>query len=127
MTTKGAAADVDMGADAGAVVGDTTEAAAADEGVLEGMATMVTAGADTTVGARETTRATTRVTTRIRIKAINKVKDTIMMNMVISKINKLLWLDHLKINQGSPTTTWGLQGMNNILFKRHPASTSVCA
>ena len=54
------------------------------------------------------------------------------MNMVITKINKLLQLDHLslghrKINLGSPITILGLEGQDQHLRKCHPVATSTCA
>ena len=120
---KGAAADADMEADVVAAVVDITADVAADVEDMADVATKVAAGADTMVVVRTTIKATSRT----RIKAINKVEDTTTMRKDTIKIIKLLQLDHLKINLGSPTTTWGLQGQDHHLLKRHPVNKSVCA
>ena len=125
MITKGAAADADMEADAVAVVVDTTAAVAAEE---EDMVAAAIKGADTMVGVKTTIKATTRT----RIKEINKVRDTTTMSRGTIRNTKLrqlghLNLAHLKINLGSPTTTWGLQGRDHYLHKRYPVTTSTCA
>ena len=122
---KGAAADVDMEADAVATVVDITADVAED---AEDMEDVATKGADTMVGVKTTIKETTRT----RIKEISKVKDTTTMSKGTMKTTKLLQLGylnlvHLKINLGSPTTTWGLQGQDHHLLKRHPVATSTCA
>ena len=125
MTTKGAVADVDMEADAVAVVVDTTAAVAEEE---EDMVAAAIKGAATMVGVKTTIKATTRT----RIKEINKVRGITTMNRGTIRNTKFLQLGHLnmahrKINLGSPTTTWGLQGWDHHHRKHHPVATSTCA
>ncbi len=121
MTTKGTAADVDMGADAVADVGDITAAVAADAEDLAGVATTVAAGADIMVGVK--------VINRFRMEVINKVKvmNTIMTNNDTIRNSNIIKLDHHPTSKGSPTTTWGQPGMVAIPIQRHPVSTRVCA
>jgi hypothetical protein len=125
MITKGAAAGADMEADVVAVVVDTTAAVAAEE---EDMVAAAIKVADTMVGVNTTTKATTRT----RPKEINKVRGTTMMNRGTIRNIKVIQLGHLnivhrKINLGSLITTWGLQGRDHHLHKRHPVATSTCA